>query len=310
MISYLGLKPYHMTLSLVKFGASYYDSKLEIWPRNSYVFGAIEPGFSDLDLTLYVPKQCDASKAYKFLYLIDKFRKIWPLIGEVNLYFENELNFCLKHINKLELSRDKFLVKRMNYDFKFSASEAAVFLFRQLEKDVKNLARFPQRRLKKWNYHFEQVQYLLPENLKNQLLDLQHKNLVDSIVSVIVFLCGANHSIFINDLNEKLQMYFEFLIKDVDLSKLRPLVVKDPWIYVFAIHKISFLEIAPVTLSIAQQQILSLQIKWELWGLKTQLNEQNAKRISTHKKYLLEKLEKQNQFQCSAEFVNIIETQL
>ena len=103
-------------------------------------------------------------------------------------------------------------------------------------------------------------------------------------------------------------MYFEFLIKDVDFSKLRPLLIRDPWIYVLCIHKTAFLELTPFTLSEIQQKIMSLQIKWELWGLKTQLSHKRSNKDENHKKHLLEKIEKQNLYQSGESLVTLLKS--
>lgn len=305
--SLFGLVPYEVTIKLAKLIVFIYDSKFEIWPRNSYIFDAIEPGFSDLDLTLYVPKDGDVTQAQKFLALADILRKVWPLLGEINLYYENELQASLANINSFELNRDKNLVSRINYIEKFSSIEASVFLFRQLEKDIKNLSVFPKYRLKKWNYHFRQIQVSLPESQQPCFPEMQSERVVESIISTIVFLCGPSNPIFVNDLNEKLHMYFEFFKKDVDLFKLRPLLVKDPWLFVFSVHRTAYLEISPFTLSEVQQRILSLQIKWELWGLKTQVVDRNsAKESASHRQNLFNKLERQNFYQWSEELEGLL----
>lgn len=307
ILSVFGLAPYSITLKLAQWCVRLFDSKFELWPRNSFIFDAIEPGFSDLDLTLYVPKESRVKSAHQFLTFANLARKIWPLVGEINLYLESDLELSLANINCFELNRDKFLVKRMNYKEKFDSVEAAVFLFRQLEKDIKNLALNPRRRKKKWSYHFRQIQILTTDLPRPNFPELNENRIVESVVSAIVFLCGLSHSVFSDELSENLDMYFEFLLKDVDTSRLRPVILKDPWLFVFSIHRAAYLETFPFLLSDVQQKVLLLQIKWEIWGLKSQVFENEfAGALTKHKQSLIQKLQRQNSYQWSEDFESLL----
>jgi hypothetical protein len=235
--------------------------------------------------------------------LVLKIRNFYPLLGEINSYYETELDETLVNVNSFELNRDKFLLERINYVEKLTRIEAAVFLFRQLEKDIKNFIVRPRKRVRKWRYHFRQIQASLPDSELPYLPDLKQVNIVDSIISTIVFLCGPNSAVVVNALTDKLHMYFEFLAKDIDFSKLGPLLARDPWLFVFCIHRTAYLEVSPFTLNEVQRSILSLQIKWELWGLKTQVvDNHSAHEFVKHTQNLFQKLKMQSSHQWSEEY--------
>lgn len=271
MAALFGKWPYKAANNLVKKLARYH--KLTVWPRNSFVTGALEPGYSDLDLTVIREEKNSSVGLFR-----DRYRNLkifFPMLGEVNFYSGKNLQIIAENQNSFELKRDPMLVRHFQLTPIFTAIEAAVFLLRQLEKDLHNLRLHPEKRIKKWQSHFSAIKKELGGLPVAKALSLDEKNLKKTIVGAIIHLTQVAHienlnTALIEKLNEKLNFLLHLLEVGINLSAENLFWTFDDWFVAWSPHRIVDSERLRVKFDPDQHDFFIAQMKWELCGALTQ----------------------------------------
>jgi hypothetical protein len=119
---------------------------VSIWCRNSIYRGNYVFGLSDLDLTIYFEKDFHHQTLQEILRYQKHLKKVYPFLGELNLYVDSLSRELKGAVNYFEFHRDPILVKRIgqleSFDLK---TDGAVFLLRMLYADRKKLRASPYR---------------------------------------------------------------------------------------------------------------------------------------------------------------------
>jgi len=246
----------------------YIDLPIKIWPRNSYILGTLICTLSDLDLTFYATEKVEIySKLWRYRLL----KIFMPFLGEINFYHKDKVSKFLSYANSLELGRDPSLMKCLDYRTNQDSSyEKIVFFLKVLESDRRNLKKIPTYREKKWKLHLDKMGWEMPKEISlDELLSLLHRKLQEQNLSGKVFLKTffSLPSRKKDDLN---RIYEECsrqgLIKDY--------ILYYPFYWIgSAFYHDSFehdLELLK-NLSEPEARLLAEQVRWELWGLFTQL---------------------------------------
>jgi hypothetical protein len=159
-----GRIPYAVTLRALEGYFRTTIGRVEVWPRHSYVSGALVPFLSDLDVTLWLEHRPGAASVPAFRRSLKHATKLFPLLGEANIYVADEQEL-LRFGNVFELERDPILLERTHSSPIEIAdwAQASVFVLRQIDADYANLAHNPASRERKWRTHFELLSSRLPE---------------------------------------------------------------------------------------------------------------------------------------------------
>lgn len=258
--------PYFIGLQLVRL--AYFDLPIKIWPRNSYILGSLICTLSDLDLTFFATKKVEIySKLWRYRLL-----KIFlPFLGEINFYHKEKVSRFLNYANLFEIGRDPKLMEILAYrSTEGSSYEKIVFFLKVLESDRRNLKKIPTYRERKWKLHIKNLGWEMPNDLSlDALISLLSKQLQEVNLSGKVFLktffpLATLKKEDLNNIYEECSR--QGLIKDYIL--FYPFY----WIGSSFYHD-SFehdLELIK-NLNESESRLLAEQIRWELWGLFTQL---------------------------------------
>jgi hypothetical protein len=257
--------PYYLCFYIVKL--RFIDLPMKVWFRNSLYFKNIIFLISDIDLTFYFkirPSKLQLKKIKKRYEILKKFL---PILGEINIYYKEDVVRFFDLANKYEIDRDPKLIERLDLKIKGRGdAEKIAFITRMFESDVKNIRDFFKLRRKKWNFHFGQID--LSTTIKLENTQSMYKNL-KKLYSAL----GENYFEFINDILSKYEdnERYDQIYKDRAWVKYLMVLYPNRWIgrsfengniekdlLLFKdfneIEKIVFLE----------------QIKWEVWGLMSQ----------------------------------------
>ncbi len=207
----------------------------QIWIRNSYYFKAHHPLASDIDVT-YVGDSQTAKKLFSQM-------KRNKLFGELNFYPQEILSSLICLINPYELERDPILLNSQQSMCK-SSTQKEVFLARHILGDSYWLQRHPQIRIQKWKYLFA----ILNENLITLSLD-----------TLIQQTSNASALRFYLD-HEHLNLF--------DIFKTSPFRSLFPHKHMWEDTDRPYL----IELSLNEANLFLEQIKWEFWGIGTQLH--------------------------------------
>jgi len=250
----------HLFLYVFSFGS------VKAWTRNSLRMG-YSSEHSDLDLTVY--------KDSKPGWPLRKFASVFHgcKIGETTLFCSSDKQW-LHLANPCEISRDPLLLREMGCSPPNAASkaQAIVFLLRTHSSDkyLGNSLTEGSRR-KKWAHHFALVHSLsgLPNNflslLNSETLSLAVEKNLRSILPNEISEWRANDP-------EKNEEIFRYVFPHVWIGKARQLE----------------LEISPLhSVTQSWDQIQEEQIKWEMWGLLSQVRKYDtAQNVIEHLRHL------------------------
>lgn len=224
------------------------SSVSEISARHSFYFKRIAFGLSDIDLTLYNEEVATREERESLVTKVSFMQKINPILGEIN-YFEMEgIKSLEKFINPYEAMRDPILSAKINNE-RGAKTELIVFIMRLIKSDFKNLAKRIYRRFDKLEYCTE---FLSPKK-KLAYVDIQtigdftnylKKNIVDEEFHFVINYLKAKLQFDSLDDYEELELIWE-----LDWDNLKNLENANS----------------------LTKEILLENIKWEIWGLYTQL---------------------------------------
>ena len=210
-------------------------NSLNIWHRNSYYFHAHHPLASDIDVT-YVGNITEAQK------LFHKMKKN-KLFGELNFYPNEILEDLIILINPFELARDPLLEKKFP-EKKKTPIQKQVFLARHIIGDAFWLIANPKIRTKKWNYILEIINEKIPSLSLDNLLAL-----TSNPEAISFYLQNADQNLFEVFKNSPYRSIFpqKHIWEEKDLTLLKEL-------------------------SVEAREFFLEQVKWEFWGIGTQLH--------------------------------------
>lgn len=282
LLSKAGREPYRFVINALSFLVKKTRIKVVLWPRNSYVLGSLEPGYSDIDLTLCFNEKVSFKTMSHFYQAADGLRKICPIIGELNMYRGLPGNVFLQHHNFFELSRDPQLLHAVEFHRAPSCEEAAVFLLRQLEKDIVQLQSFPEKRIKKWKSHFDQIDLKIPHLELNKKFLLTPEKILFSIQYAIIHCLGITNPIVQSDVYDKLDFYLELIRCRANFYKARSLLSQNAWWICFSPMQRIISEIPPLPMDLTQTKMFVSQVRWEICGCLTQVHELTRENFKTH----------------------------
>jgi hypothetical protein len=267
--------------------------KCEIWTRHSLYFNNINPGISDIDLTLIVSDDdFYPEKLIEIHQFMKKIKKILPVIGEANIYTNGLIDEYSMYFNYFELSRDPILKKRCrkkeNRNFQ---TEGLVFFLRGLYSDIEKIKEFNKLRLKKWKFFEKLIKTKIPKGF----LDINDTNFNADLL-VTQFHKAFNDKIHV-DLDELNSIFSNkneiYVLSDSELfRKLFP----HRWLYTDkeTYFKYSFKEDKKLYQSDTEEEkkIIYQQIAWEFSGVLSQVGSvSNIEDIVFHMSKLVEILD-------------------
>ena len=207
----------------------------QIWIRNSFYFRAHHPLASDIDVT-YIGNLKTARNLFSQM----KRNKIF---GELNFYPEKIFSSLIALINPYELERDPTLSYSQNTVDK-TTIQKEVFLARHILGDSYWLQRNPQIRILKWKYLFA----IIEEDLRALNMEfLIHQTTIAPALQF--YLAHEQENLFEVFKGSPFRSFFphKYIWEDADQPSLAHLSLHD-------------------------KAFLLEQIKWEFWGIGTQLH--------------------------------------
>jgi len=254
-------------------------SDISVAIRNSYALDYYEPLFSDIDITLLTSSK-QKNVIAKILQKL-KAQKTWNrMIGEINVYYSEDLGQVLRCCNPLELRRDPFIASHGHVLNPPTLEEKIVFFAKMLEADHVALQVRPETRQKKWDYHSRQV---FADGLQVRSPSVDH--LLETVAS--------HWQISDTGWKNSLREYFsrKNQLMTFPHAELEALLRENPWWWACFANKFCFLNLN-VELSSLQWRCLLATLRWEIWGIYVQsadieegsltLHSQNLTRFLSH----------------------------
>lgn len=271
----IGMIPYHLAYYLVVSLA--FSFHIKCWARNSYLFRNIVPGLSDIDFSLLVPNSSFTSLNL-FLTSYRRLKKIIPILGEINIYHESELFLIEKVINYYELMRDSALNKKLFSAQQDHTLEKIVYLLRMIEADFKNLTTRSKLREKKWAFHFKSIGLNPPA--KCDLISVVHtlSKLTESFITK-----DKLEMILIKMSQSDIATVYHEATTPEEMKKAILLYPHRWLVYANGLNQTEHY-LDQIQFSSDEEQLILMQMKWELFGLITQRH--NLSRESNVMNYL------------------------
>lgn len=204
-----------------------------IWARNSYEAGDLVPGLSDIDLTVI---STEGELPSYSLEVLGVFKEIFVILGEVNSYNPESLEIIKDIYNYYEIQRDPKLMSYFNLSKKPNEVDSTIYLMRTYESDKHNIENRIKFRKRKWLRVF-------------QLLDIENEEL-----SMSGLYTQLQKRIGERVLNNQM-LYSPHTWLECNFQKLNDVHVKE----IFS------------SLTESESLIIIGQIRWEIFGILTQL---------------------------------------
>lgn len=233
---------------------------IEIWFRNSFEKGNFVFGVSDLDLTILLKKPATKEELTYIRRVLHDHKKLYPFLGEINLYQEGWLDIFAPTLNYYERLRDSKISKRMQeISLKDMNVDKVVFILRNFYTDRVKLKTHPTLRQKKWRAHFQEMNLNVPEmigikelcNALKNILNLEEENWTKVLKAV-----KSGISVELNEEN----------IFSTSLPEY--------WKYLFPHKYLWFESKREEAIKIRGTFLASVclrQIEWEIWGIMSQI---------------------------------------
>jgi hypothetical protein len=274
MPNFVSKIPFSMSYFFVRIlFRDYFKSDASLGVRNSYARNYFEPLYSDIDLSVLTSRK-QKNVVVTFLNSLQKQRR-WNLaLGEVNIYFQEDIDLLIKYCNYFEMQRDPLLLAHTKFVRYPTVAEKIIFLSKMLEADNKALEMRPETRTRKWAHHFELV-FGFP--LKKR--SLSKNDLMTELARYLQLPSTA--------WSESLQYYLtrRDQLPTLTHAELENLLKENPWWWSCYANKFCFLKLN-CELSPLQWRCLVATLQWELWGLFTQQLQLPKESLDLHKDHL------------------------
>jgi hypothetical protein len=177
--------------------------------------------------------------------------RVFPWIGESNIYVREEALAFQRYLNPLERARDPILSERLSEPTRPPTPyESSVFILRMAEADAHNLIQRPWRRKSKWRQHLASVGRNLPPTLS-----------LESVARIALELSGIPSE----EALRSLVGYYSARAAGAEYGELSP----DPHRLIFIPHR--FCGQNDLTSPTGHALGISrAQFAWELWGMHSQ----------------------------------------
>jgi len=227
-------------------------TKADIWFRNSLLQDYFSFGKSDIDVSLLLEKNPDASDSIK---KISAQLQFCPLIKELNFYYPFSLNYAGDLINAFELKKDPVLAKKLQSQNNTRADQF-VYLLRMAFANH-HQKQFTHRDVKKWSFHFHLVgaDHLI-SSLQSGMPRLKLLQLIVLEYSPSSYPLLANAS---DDFINEKPLYDQFIS-----SKEQRLL------YLLLPQHFCFADIDLRDAPLFELDIFLSQMSWEIWAMMTQ----------------------------------------
>ncbi len=240
-----------------------------LWPRNSYLTAAFTPFLSDLDMTLLLPREPERDQIAAIKSELRSARRLFPFLGETNVYVESQAAALREAANSFELSRDPRLSEKLPSSTTDSSipelrPQAAAFLLRMLEADLDNLVSVPGARRRKWEVHFAEIAKRVPFDPPAWIQVCE--NPFGALCRAALSLLDFPVSQLFKEAAESLTAYFDSQSVGVPLHE-RPMNV---WVRAALPHRACFEAFALPAISEDWIRLCRAQVAWEVWGLSSQ----------------------------------------
>ncbi len=248
------------------------NKQYQIWTRNSFRFRRLSFFISDVDFTLILKQAMTESEIRLIAKKLKE--KRFPLQGELNLYFEEDLRRVADVMNHYELQRDPELISYLENlgikpnEKKNSANKAA-FLIKMLQSDLFNLTLIPSLRIPKWQGHFNDLEF--PKKITEQLVQLmQHnQNPIEFIIEQITKLLSLKNDDSIKfkqamrEWAHYTQLQKNWQDDDCDF-------IENSWRLVIGINQLTYTKKLLPQLSQDQISLAEAFVQWERFAYLTQ----------------------------------------
>ncbi len=262
---------YGLAFKGLQFGIQVYrgDTHAQVWTRNSYRLGNWVPFVSDIDVSVWMAHPPSSRDLARFKSAYSRMKKLFPVIGNVNLYIATEKHWTEQLINRFELERDPQLAKKLSPRSPIKPEvQAAAFLLRMVEKDIDSILAHPEAMKAKWNAHIRRMAQVIPKAKVDVWKGFPERTLLRGILDSVADLLDLPEGEQ-KDFAEPMELYFQSLGRKVPLDLLRPLASKNAAYCAGLPHRFCFETESHPALGDSYVSLARAQISWEILRMLT-----------------------------------------
>jgi hypothetical protein len=246
-----------------------HDAHVQIWTRNGYRGTGWVPFHTPVDLSIWFAREPSARDLNTVRSNYRRVRKIFPVLGEMNLYVATEIELFSVLMNPFELERDPQLKKKIELRTDIHPrARAATFLLRLLDEEIKEVLVATERTERRWSEYFLAVGSVFGDDLEFKTwLDTPGETYLRKILKMVLELIIDPAQKESDAILDCLDLYFQSLGRDVPVETLRPLVQSQPYLWAIFPHRFCFESVKPSLDGMFEglwAELAWSEISWEL----------------------------------------------
>lgn len=261
--------PYDFAFRFVQ--SSFQDLDIELWSRNSHALKTLNPGASDLDITVYA-NNSSPEIINSFFKRFTQIKRYIPFLGEINWIDAGEIKNFVPFLNPYEADRDLELKTKFNYRTKKSQAYKICFFLRCLASDTYGIRTDYNSRKRKWNGHLEDLgfsaqrdSFVTPDAIFHFL---EQKLLLENIPSYKEGFLGKLIQNYHQDINSWNRFYSSTEVRDFMI------LAPNRWLGATLHYQNMDQDLIMINkFTSLEKELFISHLEWEIWGLFTQYHQ-------------------------------------
>jgi hypothetical protein len=219
------------------------DSHAQVWTRNGYKTTGWVPFDQPVDFSVWFAREPSVRDLNSVRDAHRRVRKVFPILGEMNLYVATDIELFSQLMNSFLLERDPHLKKKLHPTNKLSPrAQASAYLFRILDNEVKQVLQQSDETQRRWGGYFLSVGKVFDTDGEfEDWLNLEEASFLKKVIAMAVGILGQTLDKKVRvEILECLELYYQSIGRNVPGDILRPILQSQPSLWAVFPHSLCY----------------------------------------------------------------------
>jgi hypothetical protein len=219
------------------------DSHAQVWTRNGYKGTDWVPFNEPVDFSVWFAREPSIRDLNSLRDAYRRVKKVFPILGEMNVYVATEIDLFSQLINPFLLEHDPTLKKKLLVRNKVSPrAQASAYLFRLLDAEVRDVIEANEETERRWGGYFLDVGKVFDSDGEfEDWINREEGTYLKKVIAMAVGILGpASDPKAQADILECLELYYESVGRNVPGDILRPLLQNQPSLWAVFPHRLCY----------------------------------------------------------------------
>jgi hypothetical protein len=217
------------------------DSNAQVWTRNGYKTTGWVPFDQPVDFSVWFAREPSIRDLNSVRNAHRRVKKVFPILGEMNLYVATDIELFSQLMNSFLLERDPHLKRKLQLTNKLNPrAQASAYLFRVLDAEVKDVLEQSDETQRRWGGYFLSVGKVFGTDGEfEDWLNLEEGTFLKKVVAMAVGILGPSLDKK-SEILECLELYYQSIGRNVPGDILRPLLQSQPSLWAVFPHRLCY----------------------------------------------------------------------